>query len=255
MPEDENGITSYSVTLKSRSGLDIPALVVAPSDNGPYPAVVFGAEAMGPNRFGRRTAEAVARLGYVTITPDYYRGHGPSQPDNYEDFTEVIAAIDVLDFREATFDMLAGVDWARSQANVDPDRVVLWGYCTGGTLAMLAAALDRRIAATLLFFPSQPTFHELSEKRPVHAQDLIWAIRCPVFVVSGGDDPILPPAVIDELRTRFQQAGVDHEIHVYAGAGHAFTGEARHMHNAEATASSWQAAKAFLARSCPSAKL
>lgn len=251
MPKDDIAVAARNITLKSRSGEDIPSLVVAPTASGRYPAVVFGAEAMGPNRFGRRTAEAVAALGYVTITPDYYRGKGPSQPDNYEDFTEVIAAIDALDFREATFDMLAGVDWARQQPEVDPDRVVVWGYCTGGTLALLAAALDRRIAATMLFFPSQPTFHDITDKRPVHAQDLIWAIRSPVFVVSGGDDPILPPPVIAELRRRLEEAGVEHEIHVYEGAGHAFTGEARHMHNADATAASWAAAKAFLAKHCP----
>ena len=252
MESSPKAVTSRTVMLPGRSGeAEIPALVVAPVEPGRYPAVVFGAEAMGSNRFGRRTAEAVAALGYVTITPDYYRGKGPSQPDNYEDFTEVIACIDALDFRQATFDMLAGVDWARAQEEVDPDRVILWGYCTGGTLAMLAAALDRRIAATMLFFPSQPTFHDITEKRPIHAQDLIWAIRSPVFVVSGGNDPILPPPVIEGLRQRFVQAGLEHEIHVYEGAGHAFTGEARHMHNAAATADSWAAAQAFLARHCP----
>jgi carboxymethylenebutenolidase len=244
-------VRSREVVLPGQNGGEVPALIVEPAREGVFPAVVFGAEAMGPNRFGRRTAEAVAALGYVTITPDYYRGRGPSEPDNYDDFTEVIAAIDALDFRQATFDLLAAVDWARAQPGVDAERIVLWGYCTGATLAMLGAALDRRIAATLLFFPSQPSFHEITDKRPVHAWDLIWAIRSPVLVVSGGDDPILPPAVIDELRRRFEQNGVEHEIHVYAGAGHAFTGEARHMHHAEATAASWAAAKAFLARHCP----
>ena len=102
-------IRTRTLELAMPDGGRVPAFVAEPEGTGPYPAVAFGAEAMGPNRFGRRVASELAALGYVTITPDYYRGAGPSQPDNYEDFTEVIAAIDGLDFRQATFDLLAGV--------------------------------------------------------------------------------------------------------------------------------------------------
>lgn len=237
-----------TIGLQASDGSTIEAFVAEPEGDGPWPAIVFGMEAMGLNRFGRRTAAEVAALGFVTITPDYYRGAGPSRPDDYDDFTEVIAAIGALDFGRATFDLLAAVDWARAQPAVVPDKVALWGYCTGATLAMLAAALDRKIVATLLFFPSQPFFPELSAKRPVHAWDLAWAIRSPVLVVSGGDDPILPPETIAELDRRLAAADVAHEIRVYQGAGHAFTGDARHMHHAAATADSWRVATAFLRR-------
>jgi len=241
-------LSSRNLLLHSQVGGEVPAMIVEPGvGGGPFPAVVFGGEAMGPNRFSRQTAEAVAALGFVTITPDYYRGSGPSRPDDYDDFTEVAAAIAQLDFRRATFDVLAGVDWARGQPHIDADRVVLWGYCTGATLAMFASALDRRIAATLLFFPSQPSFPEITEKRPVSARDLLWAIRSPVLLISGGDDPILPPDVIADLRARLKMAAIRHEVHVYKGAGHAFTGEARNLHHAEATRHSWSVANSFLA--------
>ena len=64
-----------------------------------------------------------------------------SKPDDYSDFTEVMGFIGELDFAGATKDILAGIDHARSLPEVDPERVVVWGYCTGGTLAMLGAAL------------------------------------------------------------------------------------------------------------------
>jgi carboxymethylenebutenolidase len=241
-------VKTRTIVLKTYDGAEASAFVTEPDGPGPYPAVVFGAEAMGPNRFGRRVASDVAALGYVTITPDYYRGAGPSQPDNYDDFTEVMAAIAGLDFRAATFDVLAGLDWLRAQDNVDPDRVALWGYCTGATLAMLAASLDRRVAATVLFFPSQPTFEALTPKRPTHAIDLIWSIASPVLLISGDQDAVLPPPVLAEMKRRFDQWGVRFESRVYPGAGHAFSAEAPHMHNAEATAASWAAAVEFLGR-------
>ncbi|HET9629647.1 MAG TPA: dienelactone hydrolase family protein [Novosphingobium sp.] len=244
-------ITTEMVALRGRDGGTLPAFVARPGQPGRYPAVVFGMEAMGLNAFGRKTAEDLARLGYVTITPDYYRGRGPSRPDDYDDFTEVIAAIGELDFVEGTFDILAGVDWARSQADVDPGRVALWGYCTGGTMTLMAAALDRHVSATVIFFLSQPFFEELTSKRPAHARDMIWSIRSPVLLISGADDALLPPELLADLSRRFDAAGIAHTIRVYEGAGHAFTGPARHMHNAPATTDSWRLATNFLREAMP----
>ncbi|MDB5700832.1 MAG: hypothetical protein JWL66_1031, partial [Sphingomonadales bacterium] len=116
-------IRTSTVILRTFDGVEISAFVTEPDTPGPHPAIVFGAEAMGLNKFGRRVASDMAALGYVTITPDYYRGGGPSQPDNYSDFSEVMVAIGALDFRSATYDVLSGADWLRGQPQVDAARV------------------------------------------------------------------------------------------------------------------------------------
>ena len=241
-------ILTRTVTLAGHDGGAVEALVVEPASGGPYPGVVFGAEAMGPNRFGRKVASELAALGHVTITPDYYRGRGPSRPDDYSDFTEVMAAIDALDFRQATFDVLAGADWLRAQPQVDAARTAVWGYCTGASLAMLAASLERRFAAAVWFFPSQPVFPELTPKRPTHPMDLIWSISCPVMMIYGDQDPIMPPDRLAEMRRRFEQWGVPHDIRIYEGAGHAFGADNPAMRNEAADTASWADATRFLAR-------
>jgi carboxymethylenebutenolidase len=241
-------VRTRTISLPADNGATIEALITEPQEKGVFPGVAFGQEAMGPNRFGRRVASELASHGYVTITPDYYRGAGPSQPDNYDDFTEVAAAINALDFPRATFDVLSGVDWLRTQANVDPERVAVWGYCTGGTLVMLAASLDRRLAAAVVFFPSQPTYPQLTDLRPTHAMDLLWSIRCPVLMLSGDRDPFLQPDVLAEMNRRFDLYGVRHEGYVYPNAGHAFSADAAHMRNEEADEKSWAAATDFLER-------
>jgi hypothetical protein len=43
----------------------------------------------------------------------------------------------------------------------------------------ILAVLDRRLAAAVRFFPSQPTFPELTPKRPVQPADLLWNVACP----------------------------------------------------------------------------
>ncbi len=246
------GVKTRTITLPTYDGAQASAFVAEPDEPGPHPAVVFGAEAMGPNKFSHRTARDVAALGYVTITPDYYRGGGPPEPDNYDDFTQVFAAIEALDFRRATFDVLAGLDWLRAHKAVDPRRIATWGFCTGATLSMLAASHDRTLAAAVLFFPSQPRFEALTVKRPSHPLDEIWSITCPVLLVCGDQDPIWPPELVADMRQRLQQWAIPHEIRVYPGAGHAFSAETPLMYNAEATAKSWEAATQFLARTLSS---
>jgi carboxymethylenebutenolidase len=135
-------------------------------------------------------------------------------------------------------DTYAGVDYARSLPEVDPSRVGVWGYCTGGTLAMLAAAVGRHLAAAVLFFPSQPTFPALTPLRPTHPVDLLWAIDCPVLLIYGGEDPIAA-AVLDDVRDRFRLWEVDHWINIYPGAGHAFSAPVPPLHHDAADKASW----------------
>ena len=242
-----SNVTTSQLILPTYDGDAVAAFVARPAGAGPHPAIVLGQEAMGPNMFNRKVATDLAELGYVVISPDYFRGTGPTQPDNYEDFGEVIAAIDALDFGRATHDLLAVADWLRGQASVDPARIGVWGYCTGGTLALLAAEVDRRFAACVLFFPSQPQFEVLTPTRPVQPYDLLWNIAGPVLVIYGDADPIMPPDLLADYKRRLEQWHITHEIRIYPGAGHAFSAPSPHMYDQAASEASWREAVGFMA--------
>src|SRR5579862_9811687 len=159
-----------------------PAMqVLVPEGGGPYPAVVLGAEAYGVNKFILGIQRKLVGLGYAAAVPDYYHGHGPAEPDNYDDFTEVKEHIGRLDFTRGARDLAAAVDEVRAMPGIDPRRIAVWGYCTGATLAWLAAGLRGDLAAAVLYFPSQPVFSELSPARPVHPVDLLWQLTCPAL--------------------------------------------------------------------------
>lgn len=240
--------TTSGVVALERAGAEVPTLVVAPTGPGPRPAVVVVAEAYGVNRHMREVAGRLAAAGYAALVPDYYRGDGLTEPDDYDDFTEVLEFIGRLDFAEAALDVLAAVEHARSLADVDPDRVVVWGYCTGATLAMLATALDGRLAGAVWFFPSQPTFAELDDAHPVHPIDLVWAVRCPVLLLYGDQDGLWAGGNGEEVARRLRRSGVEHRITVYPGAGHAFSSPGGGLHHAASDAASWRDAVAFLRR-------
>jgi carboxymethylenebutenolidase len=198
---------------------------------------VLSPEAYGVNEFTRNVATALGTEGYVVVVVDYYRGNGLSEPDNYSDFTEVMGFIDDLDFVQATHDVMAAIEYTRNRADVDPDKVAVWGYCTGGTLAMLAAALCPDLAAAVIFFPSQPTFPTIDAKRPVHAMDLMWNISCPILFLYGDQDFLAE--VMPEIGRRLEQWGIEHQIRVYEGAGHAFSAPVPPLRHDEADKASW----------------
>lgn len=238
--------TPMTVTLDS-DGKTLPTLVFTPDRPGPGPAIVVSPEAFGINQFTRGVASRLCDAGYVVVVPDYYHGAGLADPENYTDFSEVFEFMEALDFAQGTHDVMAAIDHARAMPEVDAERVGVWGYCTGSTLAMMATSLDRRLAAAVWFFPSQPTFPELTPKRPVHALDLIWNISCPVLLIVGDQDELLVP-VVPEFRKRFEQWGVAHDIRIYPGAGHAFSAPVPPLRNDAADRASWSDAMAFVRR-------
>ncbi|WP_029429584.1 dienelactone hydrolase family protein [Blastococcus sp. URHD0036] len=239
--------TRTVVDLPAADGGTVPTAVVRPAGPGPHPAVVIGVEAYGPNTFTAGVATRLAEEGYVVVVPDYYRGNGPADAEAYTDFTEVMRFIGALDFRRGTRDLLTAVAHAAGLEDVDADRIAVWGYCTGGTLALLAAELSDRVAAAVLFFPSQPWFGELTERTPVHPADLLWALRAPALVLYGDRDPVLPPERLVDLRQRLTAADPRHRLVLYPGAGHAFCAPVPPMRDEAADLASWTEATTFLA--------
>jgi carboxymethylenebutenolidase len=224
------------------------AEVVLPEGDGPHPAVVLGAEAYGVNTFIRGIQEKLVGLGYAVMVPDYYHGDGPAGKDSYDDFTEVISHIGRLDFTRGARDLAGAVDALRAMPAIDPRRIAVWGYCTGGTLAWLAACLRGDLAAAVLYFPSQPAFAELSPRTPVHPIDLLWQMTCPALFIYGDQDKLLSQDMLADMRARIGYWEVDAQVNIYPGAGHSFTCPWGPMRNDAADRAAWNDATLFLAR-------
>ena len=220
-------------------------IVILPEGDGPHPGIVLGAEAYGINEFIVEVGRTLAAAGYAALIPDYYRGDGLENPEAYDDFTEVVARIGRLDFTDATSALVDGIDQLRRTPGVDGSRIAVWGYCTGATLAWLAAC-QRDVAAAILFFPSQPCFAELGPNTPVHPIDLLWMLHCPTLLIYGDEDEVMPPELLADVKARIARWSVPAKVNTYPGAGHAFSvpwGPLRHEASA---AAAWADAVAFL---------
>ena len=253
MAEWEQRAADAAVTVATISlevgGEAVPTVVCRPDRTPPRAAVVLATEAQGVNNFIKGVGVELAAHGYVAVIPDYYHGAGPPDPEILVDIAHMgplLDAIASLDFRRGAEDMLVGVAHAREHEQVS--RVAVWGYCTGGTLSWLAAALGREVDAAVLFYPSQPTFHELSSTQPQNPIDMIWQIRCPVLLLVGDEDMVWPPELLTEVTQRFATWEIPLETAVYAGAGHTFAGHFEDWHRPDAAAQAMERALAFVDR-------
>jgi carboxymethylenebutenolidase len=68
--------------------------------------------------------------------------------------------------------------------------------------------------------------------------------RCPTVMHYGDTDHIVTVAQVEDIRARHPQV----ELHVYAGAGHAFENPDQANFNAEAGALAWQRSIEFMDR-------
>jgi len=125
-------------------------------------------------------------------------------------------------------DAQRAIRFVRSHAvewGVDPARVGVLGFSSGGELAALASMLGKTgdPAATdpVNRQSSKPAFQALLY--PGNAKGIMPAKGAPpAFLVCGYDDR---PDISEELPRvyqRFRQAGVPAELHIFTGAGHGF---------------------------------
>jgi fermentation-respiration switch protein FrsA (DUF1100 family) len=112
-------------------------------NGGRSPGVVMGHSVVMVKEALRPHAEYLVRAGFVVLAIDY-RTIGASEGEpRGQWFPE----------RQAE-DMRAGVSFLAARPEVDPARIGLWGHSTAAGVAIVAGALDRRIACVATQNPS-----------------------------------------------------------------------------------------------------
>ena len=88
-------------------------------------------------------AEAFASAGFAVLAFDY-RCFGESEG---EPRSQLFPLDQVEDARNA-------ITWAADQAEVDPQRIALWGTSLGGAIAVYTATFDKRVKVVVAQVPS-----------------------------------------------------------------------------------------------------
>jgi carboxymethylenebutenolidase len=210
-------------------------------DGGSGPGVVVIHEIFGVNDYVTGACRRLAALGYVAMAPDLFWRIAPglALAHDEEGLAAAMENVGRFDAESAVGDAAAAVEHLRSLPEVQGGVGVL-GFCLGGTLAYLVAAVASPDAAVSYYGSGVPA-----------ALDQADDIRCPLLVHFGGDDPYIPrdqiEAAREALSDRPNVAFVVHE-----DAGHAFdNSEAPMFHHPEAAATAWQQTADFLRKALP----
>jgi len=178
------------------------------SERRPGVLVMPGGFGLGDNAKVR--CEMLARMGYAAFAGDPYGGG-----IEIDDLKEVMKRVtelraDVAKFRQRG---RAALDYLRALPQVDPDRVAAIGYCLGGTFVPELARDGAPLAGVV-------TFHGgLETKRPAEP----GAVRAKLMILTGADDPTVPPAQINAFADEMTKGGADWHVVIYSGTKHAFT--------------------------------
>ena len=228
-------IKTSAITYHGDGARMIGFLAIDDARGNDRPAVLVAHEAPGLDDLNRERCMRLAALGYAAFALDF---HGEGEVlKNREEMMKRLASFAADPLRTRTR-ALAALSALRAQPQVDDSRVAAIGYCFGGTIALELARSGADLKAVVGFHAG------LDTARPLDAKN----IRAKVLICNGAIDPIVPI----EQRTAFEQemenGGVDWQLYIYGGVGHAFTrpgAEAMGMpgfaYNKSADERSWQA--------------
>lgn len=208
--------------------------------SGPRPAVLVVHDWHGVNEHVEARVTMLARLGYVAFGADVY-GEGVRPGD---DTAAQVAGSFYQDLTLMRARTQAGLDRLREDPDVDHSRIVVMGYCFGGSAALELARTGADVVGAVSFHGNLLT-HESSDAA---------AIRAKLLVLTGAADPVVPDAKVAAWQDEMRAApSVDWQVVTYAGAMHAFAvpGTDAPDHGAQyqerADRRSWQALEVFLA--------
>jgi len=200
---------------------------------GKRPGVVVVHEWWGHNEHARRQARRLAEAGYTAFALDMYgKGKVTTHPAEAQAF-----------MAEASKDpatMMARFDTAREllarDPHVDPRKMAAIGYCFGGGVVLNAANAGEDLKAVVSFHGAIG-----AAKAPAPGK-----VKARVLVLTGGADPMNPPATVSKFEREMKSAGANYRVVVYPGAKHSFTnpdagkaGMPALAYNASADRKSW----------------
>ena len=232
----KNGDTSQIITEEVVYFENVNGFLAKPKEDGKYPAVVMIHEWWGLNDNIKEMAKQLAAEGYVVLAVDLYDGKVGKNS------TEAVQLAGKVrnNLPDAIANMKAAVQYLKDMDNVDDNKIASMGWCFGGQMS-LQLALNEKLAATVIYYGSLET----------NASKLS-VIKWPVLGIFGSLDTSIPVDTVRKFEAALNEVGIENEIHIYEGVGHAFANPSGMNYAPEQTKDAWEKTVAFLNRNLKS---
>ena len=136
------------------NGHQMPMYASVPSSSAgfaaPYPAVLVAQHATGVDAFIQDICDRLAAEGYAAVAPNLYHRHSDDAIAASADGGPRPRPPALLSDPDIIADINAAVAWLRAHDAVQSDRIGVTGFCMGGRVAWLVAAVNPHIAESAL---------------------------------------------------------------------------------------------------------
>lgn len=218
-----DGLITESVEYPDADGETLMGYLARPEGGEALPAIVVLQEWWGLNEHIEDVTRRFAAQGYVALAPDLYKGVVATEPD------EARKLVMELDMPEAVREIQSAIDFLLQQEYVSGDNAGIVGFCMGGRLVLMTAIESENLGAAVAFYGSP--------LEPAQAAD----VKAPLLGLYGSEDGGIPVDAVNTMGDALADAGIEHEIHIYDGAQHAFFNDTRESSYApDAAADAWE---------------
>ncbi len=208
---------------------NVTGFLARPADGGEHPGVVVIHEWWGLNDGIKDAARKLASEGYVVLAVDLHNGEVATTPERARELTEA------LDKQKAVENMRAAARYLRDSEGAT--RMASLGWCFGGGQSMQLALSDEELDATVIYYGSLVT-----------NETQLSSIEQPVLGIFGSEDRSINVSVVNRFDAALDSVGVENEIYIYDGVGHAFANPSGANYAPNETADAWGKTLSFLER-------
>jgi dienelactone hydrolase len=198
-------------------GRPVQDFYCVPGAPGPHPAVILlhGAvpRGAGNDRFAVMCRD-LAKTGYEAMFVEYYSQAGPKLQGQAPVVGRGFAAWVNQNFPVWMREITDAAGMLGNDPAVERDRIAVMGFSLGAFLALAAGAQEGgRLAAVIDNYGGMNrSYLALAANMP------------PTLILHGGADPTVPVRYAREVDALLTHYNRPHEMVIYPGAGHGFTG-------------------------------
>jgi carboxymethylenebutenolidase len=229
--EPRRGVTAERLAYAEVGNELVYGHFAFPSDMvEPLPAIIMIHEWWGLNDNIRAMAERLAGEGYIVLAVDLFGGDTAEDPESARQL--MLRAV------EDPMSVSSNIEQAYSFVNdtAGAPAIASLGWCFGGGWSLnTAMMLPDELDATVIYY-GQVTDDE-ERLRPIQA---------PILGFFGDEDRGIEVDSVTRFEEALQRLRKDHQIHIYAGAGHAFANPTGNNYNAEYAEDAWRKTLEFL---------
>lgn len=187
------------------------------------PAVLIVHQWKGLGEYEKSRADMLAKEGFVTLAVDIYgKGIRPNTFETARKEAGIYKGNRSL-YRQR---LMAAYNELKKNPKVDHSKIVVMGYCFGGTGALELARSGALIAGAASFHGG------LDNPQPQDAKN----IKGSVVAYHGAIDPYVSPKEVEGFLKEMNEAKVDYQFVSFANAVHSFTEKAAGNDNSKGAA-------------------